>query len=188
MDKTALKAFFGCVLLLAVVFVFRPKHRQSLKSDLVPGTSAEEVVEDLNEDPQDEALNLEKTPQEKTAVTAAPMNIDAMIKQVQENLPQNGRMKIESEEDYHHTNPAILRAGEEMGHLKEIWMKSPQERPKALAFYEQCTFDQSLVESVRALCYMNAIEVSVYLNRTEKVLAWNIDRSVQDLANRLMAN
>jgi hypothetical protein len=186
-DKTAYKAFIGCFFLMAVMLVMSPK--QSITPEITPEDSKEFTESKAASSVVAETLV--QKPASRKEILDLPvqvMNVPEMIQHLQSSLPQNGKLKIDKEADFHHMHPAILRAGMELGHLKEMWIHQPMERPLAFNFYEQCTFDQSLIESVRALCYVSAIEVSVYLKKTDKVLAWNVDSSIQDLASKLLSN
>ncbi len=192
MDKTALKALFGCLVLMAAYAVIKADP-SSIRHELPQAVIAANEGEAVSSEPE----LISEAPEELAESNAARVNMEVpdealsmveRIKIVQDLLPKNGQLKFSGSAEAHHLHPALLRAGLELGHLKEVWLKDPSERKLAFDFYEDCTFDDRLFESVRALCYVNAIEVSVYLKKTDQVLAWTVNNSVQNLASRLMAN
>jgi len=191
MDKTALKALFGCLVLMAAYAVVKI-NPSSMRHELV---EAVPLAVDTATAPSPEQTSGDRAVDESAdaavvdiQVPDAALSMVERIKIVQDLLPKNGQIKFNGPDEAHHLHPALLRAGLEMGHLKEIWLKEPAERKLAFDFYEDCTFNDRLFDSVRALCYVNAIEVSVYLKKTDQVLAWTVDNSVQSLASHLMTN
>lgn len=198
MDKTAIRILFGCLVLMAAYGVFKSKSSPlPVLADEGSGAPAS-YANDLNAEATDVAnpVTLSDTPRDVTDLEAESnvpdidigLSFPERIKLVQDLLPKYGELKFKGNIDVHGLHPALLKAGVELGHLKDAWLKDPNERKLAFDFYEQCTFDDRLIESVRALCYVNAIEVSVFLKKEDQVLAWTVDNSVQSLASQLMAN
>ena len=189
MNKNAFKLIIGSLLIAAAIHWIKPASR----SQILPMPTEQETVPVRAPAPE-----ADKAPTPSAAVMvpsatvadeapqAKPTSIPDVILKVQQSLPRIGQITFKNNEEVHHVHPAILQAGLQLGRLKEIWMQKPEARKAALEFYEQCTFDVQVVDSVRALCYINAVEVSVYLKKTERVMTWTLDHSVQNLASRLM--
>ncbi|MBK9323247.1 MAG: hypothetical protein IPM97_09955 [Bdellovibrionaceae bacterium] len=194
MDKTALKALFGCLVLMAAYAVIKtnpsPLRHELVETTALPGDSEALVPAQARvQKVEDSATgDLADAASVDVEVPDAALSMVERIKIVQNLLPKNGQIRFKGPADAHHIHPALLRAGIELGHLKEIWLKEPAERKLAFEFYEDCTFNDRLFDSIRALCYVNAIEVSVYLEKTDQVLSWTVDNSVQSLASHLMTN
>lgn len=194
MDKVFLKIIFVFVLVAGMIALTKPappanklegtdKQIDSESSD----ASFEETPASLKFKIQEQVHDQAGLPEESKS-TKDQISMTDAIRQVESILPQTGQLKFSSPEAAHHIHPAVLRAGIELGQLKEKWLLQPQQRDQVFKFYEECTFNVRVAPSVRALCYINAIEISMYLKKTDQVLAWNLDDSVQNLASRLMSN
>jgi hypothetical protein len=185
MDKVILKVIFAVLLVVALVAITKPSSSPSK-------TPAEEGLGYGDEEtPTYSRYEAKKEVLPEAALIPAKVEgpSPALLESLQKlksSLPLQGQLKFKSAEAAHRIHPAVLQAGVELGHLKELWISQPANRPLAYEFYEDCTFNDRLVESVRALCYLNAVEISTYLKKTDQVLAWTVNERVQSLASRMM--
>jgi hypothetical protein len=182
MNKSTLKAFLAILAVGMIFILFRP-------SPVKVSATLDEEEETHVVTPYLEADALPAKPAALPIQTSVdPVTSSETFRRWQNLLPKTNALRFENHVQAQHLHPAILNAGRALGELKELWLKDPKKRAMAFELYQQCTLDGAVVESVRALCYVNALEVSIYLKKTDLVLAWNVDPAVQSLAARWMDN
>ena len=147
MNKNAFKIIVGSLLFAVVIHYIKPTSRHAIPTASeeqetipvraeMPEAYSNHTSPDLAPPPA--TINAEATP------TTTATSIPEVIRKVQESLPRNGQLTFKNNEEIHHVHPAVLNAGMQLGHLKEIWMQKPEARKAALDFYEQCTFDHEI--------------------------------------------
>lgn len=98
------------------------------------------------------------TEQELSVITE--VSFKQLLKETEEALPLLADLKKLPSEALHHTPFLIIRAGKDLGTIKEILKINTSFEKEALVFYQRCAKNKKGVTSVRALCLTNLLEIN----------------------------
>lgn len=68
---------------------------------------------------------------------------------------KNDLKNLKSSEEAHHFPEPVIKAGHQLGQIKEIIVKRPEFEEEAMNFYSSCASSDQAITSVRALCLTN---------------------------------
>lgn len=103
-------------------------------------------------------LQRQYTEQELSKMTEE--NFKSVLSETEIALPLLSDIKKLPEEALHHTPGLIIRAGKELGLIKEILKTNKSFENLALEFYKRCAQNKKGVTPVRALCLTNILEIN----------------------------
>ena len=94
------------------------------------------------------------------------------------------RATIKSNEDAHHTPPALMEAGRKLGAIAQRLASNSALRLTALDFYKECALDGQLVDSIRALCFGD-FQMHHHDGDQVQLDESEIPQKIRDLASKL---
>lgn len=106
------------------------------------------------------------------------------LQDILQQIPKKGLVKKEDEDKVHHIPDFLIHVGKRLGGIKNIIEKQPELAPIALDFYYKCAKENSSLNSIRALCYVNIVELSQ--STSKQVNTDGISPEVIELANNIL--
>ena len=92
--------------------------------------------------------------------TMSEENFKQLLKETESKLPLLNDIKKLPSTALHHTPALIIRAGKDLGVIKEILIINTSLEKFALGFYQRCAKNNKVVTPVRALCLTNLLEIN----------------------------
>jgi len=112
-------------------------------------------------------LNEMESPPQKVALahnSEIVLNIDDLTvetftvltdKTLKEMPLKSDLQNLKSSDEAHHYPEPVIRAGQQLGLIKEILVKRPELEEQGAVFYQKCASEDKAITSVRALCLTN---------------------------------
>jgi hypothetical protein len=83
----------------------------------------------------------------------------SLLTETTNRLPKMADIKKIPTEALHHTPEILIKAGRNLGVIKEVLKLHPAYENTALVFYQSCAKDSTVMTSARELCLTNLIEI-----------------------------
>ena len=84
----------------------------------------------------------------------------SVLADIERKLPKKSDLKKIPEQALHHTPPAIIEAGRNLGLIKEIIKVHKNYETFALDFYQDCTKNEESPTTIRAICLTNLVVIN----------------------------
>jgi hypothetical protein len=185
------KTFIPVFLLIAAFFavtgnVFNSAAHSSslLKSSTTP-ISAPEIQ-----------LSSQSVANAKSSPTTLITNTDEEKKQYEEQLAkilaemptliQQSKPKADSDGDIHNLQPDEFKEGLKLAEFRNLSLKNEKFLSSTQVAYADCSQRQDFAVTVRAVCFMRAMELSIKLKNPRYVVELNVPADVRELALKLV--
>jgi len=108
------------------------------------------------ESPPQKSMTLGNTESELSIDDLTVETFTQLTEKIFADMPlRNDLQNLKSSGEAHHYPEPVIRAGHQLGLLKEILVKRPEFEEQGAVFYQKCASEEKAITSVRALCLTN---------------------------------
>jgi hypothetical protein len=101
-------------------------------------------------------------------------------------LNQQSKPKADSDGDIHNLQPDEFKEGLKLAELRNLSLKNEKFLSSTQVAYADCSQRQDFAVTVRAVCFMRAMELSIKLKNPRYVVELNVPADVRELALKLV--
>jgi hypothetical protein len=114
---------------------------------------------------------------------------EAQLTQVIEEMPtltQQSQPKVDGDNEIHGLQADEFKEGQKLAELRKLSLANEKFVASTQTVYADCSQRQDFAASVRAVCFMRAMELSIKLKNPQFVVQLNVPADVRQLALKLV--
>ena len=118
----------------------------------------------------------------------AKTQYEAKLSQVLEEIPtlsQKSPPQVDGDGEVHGFVPEVFAEARKLAELRKLSLEHEELIPSTQATYAECAERANLSDSVRAICFMRALELSIKLQNPQYIVGLNVPANVRELALKL---
>jgi hypothetical protein len=132
---------------------------------------------------------LQKIFSQTVDVPADKAGFEAKMSRLMNEMPTlttQAKPRADSNGEIHGFLPEEFLEGHKLAQLRKLTLENEEFLPSSQNAYAGCAERSDLAESVRAVCFMRAMEISIKLKNPEYVVGLNVPADVRELALKLV--
>jgi len=129
-----------------------------------------------------------KVSESKTPSEAKDRYEQAMTKILQEmpTLTRQSPPKADNDNEVHELQPDEFKEGQKLAELRKLSLENEKFAAATQIIYADCSQRSDLAVSVRAVCFMRAMELSIKLKNPKTIVQLDVPADVRKLALKLV--
>ena len=117
------------------------------------------------------------------------VSFEVKLKRIVDEIPTGAnwsKPKTDADGDVHGFQADEITEGRKLSELRELTLKNENYISIAQQTYAECAEKDGFDKSVRAVCFMRAMEISIKLKNPEMIVGLNVPVDVRELALKLV--